>query len=175
MSKKKKKLLFTIFIISLVILDIILFCFIYVKDTKKVKKYENEYLEFEYTGDYTLKEDSHKISISKQNKSGQIDIVISELSQDIIERDEDIIINEVNNDFENNNSSFTLSYNNEFKVNNYIVKNFLYIDENNNKQIDLNYIIDNDKLILISYTNVDKYFDLYISNVIDILESINIK
>lgn len=175
MSKKKKKLLFTIFITILVILDVMLFCFIYVKDTKNIKKYENDYLTFKYTGDYILKEEDHKISISKQDKSGQIDIIISELSKDVVEINEDIIISEVNNDFENNNSTFTLSYNNEFKVNNYKVKNFLYIDENQNKQIDLNYIIDNDKLILVTYTNIDKYFDLYISNVMDILESIKIK
>lgn len=175
MSNKKKKTLFTISIILLVILDVILFCFIYLKDTKRINKYENEYLEFEYTGDYILKDDKHKITISKQDKSGQIDIVISELSKEVIERDKNIIISEVNNDFENNNSTFTLSYSNEVKINNYVVKNFIYIDENNNKQIDLNYIIDNDKLVLISYTNVDKYFDLYISNVINILESIKIK
>ena len=127
-----------------------------------------------YIDDYSIKERETKISIGKDDKSGQIDIVITELSDDVLKRDNDFIIQEANEEFENNNKNYFVNYYGSYKVKDYVVKDFLYTNENAGKQIDFNYIIHNKKLILISYINEDEYFDLYEYKVLDIINSLKI-
>lgn len=176
MDKKKKKNLFIAFIILFVLIDLVLVYFAFFK--KKIateKEYKNEHISFTYTSDYTIKEvNSNKISIGKDKKSGQIDIIITELSDEVLKRDYGFIIDEAKNDFENNNDNYFMDYYGEYETENYIFKDFLYSNETNNKQIDLNYLVYENKLILITYVNEDKYFDLYESNVLDIIDSIKV-
>jgi len=78
------------------------------------------------------------------------------------------------NDFENKNQNYYVTYYGEYKTDNYIVKDFLYDEETNTRQIDMNYIIENNKLILITYINNNEYFDLYEQNVLNIINSIKV-
>lgn len=79
-----------------------------------------------------------------------------------------------NEEFENNNPDYFMDYYGEYKVNDYVVKDFLYKNPKDGKQIDFNYIIRNEKLILISYVNKNEFFDLYEYKVIDIIKSLKI-
>lgn len=173
MDKKKK--IFIAIIVAFVVVDLVLCYFAFFrKDKIETKTFKNNYLEFTYTDDYSIKERETKISIGKDDKSGQIDIVITELSDDVLKRDNDFIIQEANEEFENNNKNYFVNYYGSYKVKDYVVKDFLYTNENAGKQIDFNYIIHNKKLILISYINEDEYFDLYEYKVLDIINSLKI-
>jgi len=173
MSKKKK--IYIAIIIAFVVVDLVLCYFAFFrKDKIETKTFKNDYLEFVYTDEYIVKERETKISIGKDEKSGQIDIVITELSDDVLKRDNNFIIQEANEEFEENNKNYFISYYGEYKVNDYVVKDFLYTNDKENKQIDFNYIIHDKKLILISYVNEDKYFDLYEYKVLDIIKSLKL-
>jgi len=176
-NKKKKKICITLsFFAVILIIDIILFYFAFFKDNRiKNKQYKNEYISFIYTSDYFIEEKNSKhISLIKEDESGEIIISINRLSDDVALRDKDIIINEVVNDFENKNQNYYVTYYGEYKTDNYIVKDFLYDEETNTRQIDMNYIIENNKLILITYINNNEYFDLYEQNVLNIINSIKV-
>ena len=173
---KSKYLYIVIAIISLVVvLDIGLFYFAFIhKDTVVEKKYENDNISFTYTTDYVLKVENNKISLGRDDKSGQIDIVVNELSNEANNRDESIIIEEAKKDFEKKNNNYFVGYFGDYKVGKYTVHDYLYSDESSGKQIDLNYIYKDNKVIVISYTNDDKYFDLYEGSVLDIINSLEI-
>ncbi len=174
-NKKKYKYIVIAILSAVVIFDLVLFYFAFLKDdSPKKKEYSNDDISFTYTSDYTLKEKGNKISLGRDDESGQIDIVINELSDDTIKRDVNIIINEANQEFEKNNKDYFMSYYGDYKTNNYTVHDFLYADEENGKQIDINYIIKDNKLILITYINKDQYFDLYEQNTLDLINSIKI-
>jgi len=171
----KKKNIFIIVIALFIIIDLVLCYFVFFKKDKvSNKEYKNSDIIFTYTSDYEINVDDKKISLGKDEKSGQIDIVVTELSKDVLKRDKDIIIKEAIKEFEEENDTYYGSYYGEYKTDKYLVKDFLYSDEENKKQIDLNYIIHDDKLILIAYTNNDKYFDLYSSSVVDLVKSIKV-
>lgn len=175
MENKKSKYIFIGILVLLLIVDIILFYFAFLKkDTIEEKTYENEYISFNYTSDYTIKEiDSKNISLGKDEKSGQISITITELSDDVIKRDEGFIINEAVKEFEANNKDYFSNYYGTYKTEKYIVNDFLY-DTDDGNQVDLNYILDGNKLVLISYINSNQYFDLYEPNVLAIISSIKL-
>lgn len=170
-----KKKIYIGIIIAFVVVDLVLCYFAFIKkDTIENKTFKNSYIEFVYTDDYAIKERENKISIGKDENKGQIDIIITELEEDVVKRDNDFIILEANEEFEKNNSDYFMDYYGEYKVNDYVVKDFLYKNPKDGKQIDFNYIIHDGKLILISYVNKNEYFDLYEYKVIDIIKSLKI-
>lgn len=170
-----KKKIYIGIIIAFVVVDLILCYFAFIKKDKlENKTFKNNYIEFVYTDDYSIKERENKISIGKNGNSGQIDIIITELETDVLKRDNDFIILEANEEFENNNKDYFMDYYGEYKVNDYVVKDFLYKNTKEGKQIDFNYIIHNEKLILVSYINENEYFDLYEYKVLDIIKSLKI-
>lgn len=175
MENKKRKYVIIGILVVIVIIDIILFYFAFLrKDTVKVLEYKNEYISFEYKSDYSLKEkDSKNISLGKNDKSGQINITITELTDEVAKRDPGFIINGSISDFESANEDYYASYYGEYKTKKYVVKDFLYDD--NERQVDMNYIVEGNKLILISYVNSNQYFDLYEPNVLEIINSIEIQ
>ena len=50
-----------------------------------------------------------------------------------------------------------MDYYGEYKVNDYVVKDSLYKNPKDGKQINFNHIIHNEKLILISYVNKNEF------------------
>ena len=141
-QKDLKIQIFIAIIVAFVVVDLVLCYFAFFrKDKIETKTFKNNYLEFTYTDDYSIKERETKISIGKDDKSGQIDIVITELSDDVLKRDNDFIIQEANEEFENNNKNYFVNYYGSYKVKDYVVKDFLYTNENAGKQIDFNYKI----------------------------------
>lgn len=175
MDKNKKKNLFIGILIIFVIIDTVLFYFAFLKKDKiETKVYENEYLTFEYISDYIIKEiDSKNISLGKDEKSGQIDIVITELSDEILKRDTGFIIYEATEKFITENADYYQNYYGTYETTNYVVNDFLY-DADNGNQVDMNYIISGNKLVLISYANTNQYFDLYEPIVLEIINSLKI-
>lgn len=172
---KTKHKVYIAILAAFVVFDLVLCYFAFIKPDKlETKIFKNDYLEFKYTEDYGLKERESKLSLGKDKKSGQIDIVITELTDEMLKRDNNFIILEANEEFEDNNDEYFLTYYGEYKVNDYIVKDFLYTNDQEGKQVDFNYIIHNKKLILISYVNENEYFDLYEYKVLDIINSLKI-
>ena len=175
MTKKKKAYIIvgSIFLLF-IILDLILCYFIFFKkDQVETKIYQNQYIKFEYTDDYVIEEkNDNKILIGRDKKSGEINIVITELDNEVLKRDNGFIISTALKEFEDENEDYFSNYYGKYVVGKYEVNDFLYDDGKN--QIDLNYIISNNKLILISYVNENKYFDLYEENVLDIINSIEV-
>lgn len=175
MTKKKKTyIIFGIIFSIFIIIDLILCYFVFFKEDKaEIKSYENKYIKFEYTSDYALKEISkNEINLGKDKKSGEINIIITELNEEVLKRDQGFIINSALKEFESKNEDYFSNYYGNYEIGEYKVNDFLF--DNGKNQIDLNYIISGDKLVLISYVNKNNYFDLYEENVLKIIESIEI-
>ena len=173
--KKNKKSIFIAIIVLFVVVDLVLVYFNFFKDNE-IKKvtYSNKYLSFEYTSDYAIKvHDDNKISIGKDEKSGQIDIVITELTSEMLLKDHGFIIYEATQKFVKENEEYYQNYYGSYKTSNYEVNDFLY-DTDDGKQVDMNYIIANKKLVLISYANTNEYFDVYEPYVLELIKSIKI-
>lgn len=173
--KKNKKYIFIGILILFVIIDLVLVYFNFFNKTEiKKETYSNKYISFEYTTDYAIKEDgANKISLGKDEKSGQIDIIITELSPEVMLKDPGFIIYEATQKFIKENEDYYQNYYGTFKTSKYEVNDFLY-DADEGKQVDMNYIIANDKLVLISYVNTNEYFDIYEPYVLELIESIKI-
>ena len=171
---KKKYLTAKIIFLVFIIIDLILCYFVFFKKEKiENKTYENSYIKFEYTSDYSLKEVSeNEITLGKNKESGEISIIISELDDEVLKRDPGFIINSALEEFEDKNENYFSNYYGTYELDKYVVNDFLYDDGKN--QIDLNYILSENKLVLISYVNQNNYFDLYEENVLEIIKSIEI-
>ena len=174
MDKKKYKYLIIALIVLVIIIDIVLFYFAFLKkDTLKMKEYKNTDYSFQYRSDYEVKEISkEKISLGSNNKTGEINIVVTKIDDEALKRDKMFIIDEAQKEFSNNNENYLMNYSGSYNVNDYTVYDYLFDDEE--RQIDLNYILKDDKLILISYVNDNEYFDLYEERVLDIINSLKI-
>lgn len=172
---KKKKTIFIAIIALFVVVDLVLVYFNFFKEDKITKEtFTNKFVSFEYTSDYVVKEYSdNKISLGKDEKSGQIDIVITELTPEMLLKDHGFIVYEATQKFIKENEDYYQNYYGSFKTPNYEVKDFLY-DADNGNQVDMNYIIANKKLVLISYANTNEYFDVYEPYVLDLIQSIKI-
>lgn len=173
--KKNKKNIFIGILLLFVVIDLVLVYFNFFRDNEvKIETYSNKHLSFEYTSDYAIKEHSeNKISLGKDEKSGQIDIVITELTPEMLLKDHGFIIYEATQKFIKENEDYYQNYYGKYKTTNYEVNDFLY-DTDEGKQVDMNYIIANKKLVLISYVNTNEYFDVYEPYVLDLIKSIKI-
>ena len=81
---KTKHKVYIAILAAFVVFDLVLCYFAFIKPDKlETKIFKNDYLEFKYTEDYGLKERESKLSLGKDKKSGQIDIVITELTDEM--------------------------------------------------------------------------------------------
>ena len=174
LNKKKKllKSIILIFIIAIIILCIWIFWF---KNKDFIRKYENDYLSFNYDSTWNL-DVSEENFIALTNKTNSIvNIKISDLNTKDLNNSIEIISDEVRFDIENQNTEYKLL--NEEKTN--ITKNMyeayklLYEDgENQNMVI----IIRNDNnLYILNYISNNETFDIVLDSFQTILGSLKFK
>lgn len=174
LDKKKKYLrnLSFIFIISIIVVTAWIFLF---KLNSYTKKYENNYLSFEYDSTWkVIKDDKTTVSLTHNTKSF-VDIKITNLTSNNINKSIDNIVDEVKYDIEKQNSRFKLINEEPCFLTNYMYEGYKMLYETKESQsLVVSFKTDNN-LIVVNYTAYNDYFDILLDSFQLTLGSLHLK
>ena len=170
-NRKVKKIVIVLFIIMIVLIG--LFTFLIINKNKKVSKiqYQNDIYKCTYDSTWKLKEEKNVITLKNSGTTGEFSIYEKKLEDRYILDKVDYFIENIKVNLQNDNPSYNLIYesNKDVTENGYNGYQLLYEDEN--KQVLVTILKRNNELIIMQYTADNKYFDILLDNVKNIMWS----
>lgn len=173
----KKNRVLIILIIFIIVITCIGFLVFFIKNkNKKLEKieYSNNIYKFVYDNSWKMKENNGIVTLYNNETSSEFKVYYKELEKQYIVDKINNFIDNIKIQLQDENASYSLIYEGKATVTEkeYDVYQLLY--ENDNNETLITVIKRNDKLFIIQYTAENKYFDMLLDNVKNMLWSFEI-
>ncbi len=165
---KNLKYLIIILLISFVIIIGISY-----STKNKINSYDNDNINFSYDSTWQLKKATNEVKLIHQKSQSTINIQEKNLEKNYMDTKLSEIVEDLINSIENQNPEYKLI--NKEILNNLPFEAYSYLYENDKEQVLVYIFKKNEKLVFISYIAENKYFDIILDSVDNIIASFKIK
>ncbi len=161
--------------ILIILLLLLIGIYIYSSSKIFIKKLENDVYALNYDSTWKVKEKSENNIVFKHHSGSKITIDIIPLKNEVSYLAIDDLIDEILYSIQNQNKEYKLLFKNSQKITKYEFDGYKILYENDKDQVMINTYKKSDKLIFISYQASDKYFDILLDSVENIIYNLDIK
>lgn len=173
LKKYKLSVIIALLIIIVGIIGIIIFNLIFNKSP--IKNYENKYYLLQYDSGWSLKQKDDSKILLNHGKNAKLNIEIITLENESKYASIDDLIEEIEYNIENQNSSYKLISKKDAMISKYEFKGYKLLFENENSQAMTYVYKKSDKLIMFNYEADNEYFDILLDSVHSIIFNFDTK
>ena len=162
----KKKV---IFISTLYLLTIITVIAIIIINKIDFKDYHNEYYSLKYDTTWKYLQDNQNFKLEHKKSGGKLTILTKQLEDYYIDTKLSVLIDDIISSIQEQNKEYKLisTYEDEMKY-----ESMSYLFEKDNEQVLVKVCKNNQTILIITYENQSKYFDIVLDSVDNIVNSI---
>lgn len=174
-KEKNKKIILIVFLIIIVIVGISIFLIFNNKNKSKINELNNENYSFQYDNTWKIKkQESKEVELSHKKSDSKLNIKIVELQDDDKYKSLDEIFDSFLYNIRKQNEQYKLINKESSNMSKNHINGYKMLFENDNKQVEVSFYKQGNKLVVFSYEADSSYFDILLDSVNNIIYKFNL-